>query len=107
MGEQKMATTLQAAERGRQGRIMVGKSARKRRERPSLEIEQPSVQSETDDEAVFDVVERRVDALFEESLPSPDVPATPPRSPYAKRPQLSPQKSRRSSLRRRPWSARP
>ena len=76
-----MATTLQAAERGRQGRIMVGKSARKRRERPSLEIEQPSVQSETDDEAVFDVVERRVDALFEESLPAPDVPATPPRSP--------------------------
>ena len=79
--EAKMATTLQAAERGRQGRIMVGKSARKRRERPSLEIEQPSVQSETDDEAVFDVVEQRVDALFEESLPAPDVPATPPRSP--------------------------
>merc|ERR1712167_534512 len=62
------------------GRIMVGKSARKPR-RPSLEIEQPSVQSETDDEAVFDVVEQRVDALFEESLPAPDVPATPPRSP--------------------------
>ena len=78
--EAKMATTLQAAERGRQGRIMVGKSARKPR-RPSLEIEQPSVQSETDDEAVFDVVEQRVDALFEESLPAPDVPATPPRSP--------------------------
>merc|ERR1712072_922061 len=78
--EQKMATTLQAAERGRQGRIMVGKSARKPR-RPSLEIEQPSVQSETDDEAVFDTIEQRVDALFEESLPAPDVPATPPRSP--------------------------
>ena len=30
---------------------------------------------------MFDVVERRVDALFEESLPAPDVPATPPRSP--------------------------
>jgi len=59
---------------------MVGKSARKPR-RPSLEIEQPSVQSETDDEAVFDTIEQRVDALFEESLPAPDVPATPPRSP--------------------------
>ena len=43
-----MATTLQAAERGRQGRIMVGKSARKPRRRPSLELEQGSV--ETDDE---------------------------------------------------------
>merc|ERR1719271_254099 len=60
---------------------MVGKSARKPRKRPSLDLEQPSVQSETDDEAVFDTIEQRVDALFEESLPAPDVPATPPRSP--------------------------
>ena len=68
---------------------MVGKSARK-----DVNVlpwrSTAVVQSETDDEAVFDVVEQRVDALFEESPPAPDVPATPPRSPPRESRGLSP-----------------
>ena len=93
--EAKMATKLQASERGRQGRIMVGKSARKPRSREEpavladgadalIETAMRPLSPETDDDDISGIVEQRVDELVEKhrvSFDDPQVPATPPRSP--------------------------
>lgn len=90
-----MATKLQASERGRQGRIMVGKSARKPRSREEpavladgadalIETAMRPLSPETDDDDISGIVEQRVDELVEKhrvSFDDPQVPATPPRSP--------------------------